>query len=123
MAQISHKMDNHEIPIDPDELTVDATGVMIEELKEKARKMTEAAMILKFYSNLVKEKTGTNDIENKAYKFVKDRNSKEGVRFDPEEDIFEGRDPEMVVDLLMVKIKYARRAEEYTKKEYEKGKR
>ena len=54
-------MDNHKRPIDAIEQTVDPTGVMIEELKEKARKMTEAAMILKFYSKLAKETTGTEE--------------------------------------------------------------
>ena len=54
---------------------------------------------------------------------VKEKKSKEGERVEPDENIVNGRDPEMVVDLLKVKIKYAKRAEEAARIEYEKGKR
>ena len=49
-----------------DDKTLDSNGRIPEELKEKARKMTEAAMITRFHLNLAKNKTGTHGIEAKA---------------------------------------------------------
>ena len=112
-------MDNHKFVDKSSDITVDTTGVIPKELKDKAYKMTEAASIRRFYVNLAKKETGTKNLENRAYKLVRDRNSKEGVKFDPNENVFTGRDPEMVVDLINIKIKYAKRAEESSKKEYD----
>ena len=97
------------------EYTVDSTGVILEELKEKAQKMTEAASLTKFYLNLAKIGVGTHSVESKAYKLVLDRNCKEGKKAELNDNIYSGRDPEMVDDLLKIKIKYARRAEDFTK--------
>ena len=102
--------------------TVDTTGVRLEELKDKAYKMTEAAIIHKFYLNLAQKEVGTHGVETKAFKLFKERRSKEGMTVDPNEDITTGRDPEMVVDLLKVKMKYAQGRENETKVEYEKEK-
>ena len=44
--------------------TVDPTGEILEELKEKASKMTEAAAIRAFYAKLVGSKTGTQSVES-----------------------------------------------------------
>ena len=114
------KTNHNDVAVEVDDKTADPAGVIPKELKEKARKMTEAAMIRKFYTNLARRKTGTHGVESKAYKFVLDRKSKEGVKVDTNEDIIGGRDPEMVVDMLNIKIKYAKRSEEQTKNEYER---
>ena len=59
-------------------------------------------------------------MESKAYKFTLDRNLKEGIALTPGEDIFSGRDPEVVVDHLNMKVKYTTRNMEKTKNEYNK---
>ena len=87
--------------------TADSAGKIPKELKDTAFKMTEAAMILKFYTNLIKEGVGTRGVENKAYSLLLERKSKEGRAIDPGETVIEGRDPEMVVDQLKLKVKYA----------------
>ena len=99
--------------------TVGPTGKIPKELKDRAYKATEASMIVKFYSNLVKNKAGTHGVEQKAYIFALERKSKEGITVDPNDDIISGRDIEMVVDLLKVKIKYAKRAEDTAKRKFD----
>ena len=65
-------MVKHKRVVDYSENTVDPTGVITEELKDFALKMTEAAVLNNFYLKLVKVKTGTNNVESKAYKFTLD---------------------------------------------------
>ena len=121
MAEIATKLSFHKTAVDDvTDNTVGTTGVIPEELKDLAFKMTEAAMIHKFYLKLAKQKTGTHGVESKAFKMSKEKKSKEGLKVDPNESIVYGRDPEVVVDLLNIKIKYAKKEEEKTKAAYER---
>ena len=93
-------------------------GEELKELFNKAHKLTEAAAVRGLYEKLVVEETGTVSVESKAYELVKERKSKEGEAIDDTEDVFTGRDPKVVVDLLKLKVKYAKEAEEVARTEY-----
>ena len=51
-------MSDHKTVEDVVNVTVDTTGVIPKELREKAFNMTEAASITKFFQNLAKAETG-----------------------------------------------------------------
>ena len=100
--------------------TANQAGDEHKELFDKASKLTEAAAVRNLYENLVLKETGTIGVEKQAYKLVCDRNSKEGKNIDPNETVFTGRDPKVVVDMLNLKVKYAKKAEEVARAEYHK---
>ena len=104
--------------VENSENTVDSTGWLPQELVDSSQMMTEAVMISKFYSGLIKGKVGTRGVEKIALKLVNDKKCKEGITVDDDQLIMEGRESEMVVDVLKIKLKYARKREKGTRKKY-----
>ena len=104
--------------VENSENTVDSTGWLPQELVDSSQMMTEAVMISKFYSGLIKGEVGTRGVEKIALKLVNDKKCKEGITVDDDQLIMEGRESEMVVDVLKIKLKYARKREKGTRKKY-----
>ena len=98
--------------------TANQAGEEHKELFDKARKLTETAATRQLYEKLIKRETGTASVEAKAFQLMQEKQSKEGKIINPDETIYTGRDPKVVVDVLKLKVKYTKEAEDLARQEY-----
>ena len=97
--------------------TANLAGHHTTQLTQAARDLTEAAAVTDLFMRLLEAETGTNSIESQALSLAKERNVKEGKgSLNVSRDT--ARDPEVVVDLLEVRLKYVKRAETAARKVY-----
>ena len=87
------------------------------QLTQAARNLTKAAAITDLFTQLRDAGAGTNSVESQALGLAKERNVKEG-NGDLNSSKAAARDPEMVRDMLDVKLKYVKRAEVEARREY-----
>ena len=99
--------------------TGDSSGEVTKELMDKAVMVTETSSIRKLFDDLIKNKTGTNGVEEYALDLVNERFMKEKKLF-KKVDMNACRDPEVVVNILKIKFKHAVELEEEAKKDFEK---
>ena len=87
--------------------TADPAGDHTTQLSRVAKELTEAAAITDLFTRLLEAETGTNSVESHALGLAKERNVKEGKG---ELNVHKAtaRDPELVVDMLAVKLKYVK---------------
>ena len=87
------------------EATANLAGHPTTELTQAARDLTNAAAMTDLFLRLLEVETGTNSIESQALSLARERNMKERKgNLNLNRDT--ARDPEVVVDLLEVRLKY-----------------
>ena len=97
--------------------TANLAGHPTTQLTQTARDLTNAAAMTDLFFRLLEVKTGTNSIESQALSLAKERNMKERKgTLNRSRDT--ARDPEVVVDLLEVRLKYVKRAEAAARRVY-----
>ena len=97
--------------------TANLAGNLTTQLTQAARDLTKAAAVTDLFLRLVEAETGTNSIESQALSLARERNTKEG-KGDLNVSRDTARDPEVVVDLLEVRLKYVKRAETAARRVY-----